>query len=454
MESYNRSRKQPAPVIPRSPAASPRLLRSRSGGTSSTATPPPYSSETGSKFVGRSNSSTILRSYENNVSAIAQKQNKKSQKDNHRSSMKSSMSPSAWALSPGRSLPSSPAMAVPNSPRSKGFKMDASAVSGVLKYFKQKKVSPVQQEEYHQFRIMHNRLLQWRFANARAMASIPNIKSAAQNKLFNVWLRIWTMRKFMAEKRIKIQQLKHEIKLNRIFNSQGGLLKDWAKLEAKNSEAVGRVARKLSAISICLPLVDEAQADVVSVKDAIVKAEGMVGNIEELIMKMQWQVEQSCCLLTQLIPILKQEKVYFEELHNKITAVISNEVEEESLRVHHIQQIWELRRAITPPLPPPLSPLPAANFLLGLASCNIDTTSRIEGRSAGFRLVHSNAILSNNIISSRTRGQDAPAFLSNTSVTPSLTFNLDLTQSTMLLPSPNSESIDLFPVKTSINTTP
>nr|GLL28090.1 QWRF motif-containing protein 7 [Ipomoea trifida] len=263
MESYNRSWKQPPPVIPRSPAASPRLLRSRSGGTSSTATPPPpYSSETGSKFVGRSNSTTILRSYENNVSAIAQKHNKKSQKDNHRSSVKSSMSPSAWALSPGRSLPSSPAMAVPNSPRSKGFKMDASAVSGVLKYFKQKKVSPVQQEEYHQFRIMHNRLLQWRFANARALASIPNIKSAAQNKLFNVWLRIWTMRKFMAEKRIKIQQLKHEIKLNRIFNSQGGLLKDWAKLEAKNSEAVGRVARKLSAISICLPLVDEAQVGI------------------------------------------------------------------------------------------------------------------------------------------------------------------------------------------------
>lgn len=63
----------------------------------------------------------------------------------------------------------------------------------------------------------------------------------------------------MVEKRIKMLQLKQEIKLNRIFNSQGGLLKDWAKLEAKNSEAVSRLARKLSAISICLPLVDEAQ---------------------------------------------------------------------------------------------------------------------------------------------------------------------------------------------------
>lgn len=177
MESYNRSRKQPPPVIPRSPAASPRLIRSRSGGTSSTL---PYSSDTGSKSVSRSNSTTIFRSYEN-VSTITQK-HKKSQKD-QRSSMKASMSPSAWALSPGRSLPNSPAPApVLSSPRSKNFKMDASAVSGVLKYFKQKKVSPVQQEEYHQFRIMHNRLLQWRFANARTEASIPSIKFAAQVK--------------------------------------------------------------------------------------------------------------------------------------------------------------------------------------------------------------------------------------------------------------------------------
>lgn len=64
----------------------------------------------------------------------------------------------------------------------------------------------------------------------------------------------------------------------------------------------------------------------VSVKNAIVKAEGMMGNIEELIKKMQWQVEQSCCLLTQLVPILKEEKVHLEELQKKITMVISSKV--------------------------------------------------------------------------------------------------------------------------------
>ncbi|KAG6390819.1 hypothetical protein SASPL_148564 [Salvia splendens] len=55
-------------------------------------------------------------------------------------------SPSAWASSPGR----------------------------------QKKVSPLLEEEYHQYRLMYNRLLQWRFANARAESSLATVNRAAQ----------------------------------------------------------------------------------------------------------------------------------------------------------------------------------------------------------------------------------------------------------------------------------
>lgn len=56
----------------------------------------------------------------------------------------------------------------------------AGAVSGVLKYFRQKKVSPVQEEEYHRFRVLHNRLLQWRFANARAEAAMASTRIVAE----------------------------------------------------------------------------------------------------------------------------------------------------------------------------------------------------------------------------------------------------------------------------------
>lgn len=67
------------------------------------------------------------------------------------------------------------------------------------------------------------------------------------------------MRNSMAEKRAKIQRLKHEIKMYYIFPYQMNLLNEWLKIEPKNVESVGRVVRKLSAVSLCMPLVDNAE---------------------------------------------------------------------------------------------------------------------------------------------------------------------------------------------------
>lgn len=53
-------------------------------------------------------------------------------------------------------------------------------VTGFFNYFRQKKVSPAQEEEYHRFRVLHNRLLQYRFANARAEAAMASLKNAAE----------------------------------------------------------------------------------------------------------------------------------------------------------------------------------------------------------------------------------------------------------------------------------
>ncbi|KAM3344798.1 QWRF motif-containing protein 7 [Capsicum galapagoense] len=358
-------------IIPRLSGNSPRLLRSKSGMSlpeihKLDSVPP--------KLVNRSKSTTKLRSNnrgEENVSLrMMIKNNKKSQEndstfarflqqrdDGARSTttttcvITNNNSRSAWALSPGRPLP-----IVPKSPSSRKLKIDASkditgsgsdsssggrggrgGVAGVLKYFKQKKVSPVLEEDFHRYRLMNNRLVQWRFGNARIEASMAAIKRVAQKKVFNVWLRISIMRNFIAEKKIEVQKLKHDIKINNIMNSQSCLLREWQRIELKNSEAVGRVARKLSAISLCLPLVDGAEAKVMSVYDAMISAEEIMDSIQDLIMNMQWQVEQSCYLLTQLIVILKQEEEFLEELESHLKTVDSLEVEEETLRLHCIQ---------------------------------------------------------------------------------------------------------------------
>lgn len=73
-------------------------------------------------------------------------------------------------------------------PESPGFgrakvKSSTGGVRGVLKYFKPKKVSPTQEEDYHWFRVLHNKLVQWRFANARAEAAMDATKAIAQVRI-------------------------------------------------------------------------------------------------------------------------------------------------------------------------------------------------------------------------------------------------------------------------------
>ncbi|KAI9162450.1 hypothetical protein LWI28_027534 [Acer negundo] len=112
-------------------------------------------------------------------------------KNNNKVTKSVTNSPSAWALSPGRT---SPCMVAPESPAvtSRVVKVKSSSgggggVSGVLKYFRQKKVSPVQEEEYRNFRVVHNRLAQYRFANARAEATMVFLNNVAQADVESVY---------------------------------------------------------------------------------------------------------------------------------------------------------------------------------------------------------------------------------------------------------------------------
>uniref|UniRef100_A0A803LMC3 QWRF motif-containing protein 7 n=2 Tax=Chenopodium quinoa TaxID=63459 RepID=A0A803LMC3_CHEQI len=226
-------------------------------------------------------------------------------------------SPSAWALSPGRPL-SAPPLA-PESPKVK-------TVSGVLKYFnKQKKVSSAQEEEFHQYKIMHSRLLQWRFANAKAEAAMATVRRKAEERVFGVWLKLYKMRYAIAEKRMKVERLKKKVKFLEILCPQIELLNEWEKLEKKNCEAVGRVTRKLSAYSTKLPLVDGAMADIVSVYDAMKSALEVVENIEDTIIDLQNQNEKASNTLRELVYTVNQNVECFQDLEKEIASVMSLE---------------------------------------------------------------------------------------------------------------------------------
>ncbi|KAH6769084.1 hypothetical protein C2S51_014420, partial [Perilla frutescens var. frutescens] len=276
--------------------SSPRLLRSKSGSTAATPSSLPQASTIFSRNEAKKRKKEAAASAAHGGGYVRFLPRSMSKAEVPRRTRSASTSPSAWALSPGRSLScSSPAPPTPVAKSPAGSEKlmkpreERSGMSGVFKYFRQKKVSPLLEEEYHQFRLAYNRLLQWRFANARAGTSMTAVKRAAQVKLLNGWVRISVMRKIIVEKKSEIEKVKREKKLHHILSSEMGMLNEWWRIEAKNVEAVGRLLRKLSAISLCLPLLHNAQADIMSVYDATTTATEVMDAINPIIMGMYCQ---------------------------------------------------------------------------------------------------------------------------------------------------------------------
>ncbi|PON51031.1 QWRF family [Parasponia andersonii] len=342
------SRRQPPPTPP---SPSPRLIRSRSGGSSITNLPPTTSpggklSSTSQRYSNANRSKSTTRTRPNHHKSSTTKEEEhhhKSTTNSHvvqkkpqdrdqsgftrflqRGTLRGfgatkaaaaatagpksvSGSPSAWALSPARSLPfASPvaaaAAAAPDSSPGSGRVKTKSGggVNGVLKYFRQKK-----------------------------------------SKLFTVWLRIFKMRNSIMEKRIELLKLKHEIKLYQILNPQILLLNEWSKLERRNQESVGKLVAKLSGISVKLPLIHGAKADVMSIYESIFTAVDAMEGIEPIITKYFTEVERILYMVTELLITKKQHKDNFEELEKIITYVYTLVAKETSLRAHYIEAALE-----------------------------------------------------------------------------------------------------------------
>ncbi|KAL0552950.1 hypothetical protein IC582_006827 [Cucumis melo] len=256
-------------------------------------------------------------------------------------------SPSAWALSPGRSLGSSFVLsplttverAVTDGRRGKLGSQRSSAVSGVLRFFKPKKAAAMMEaEELHRFRILQNRLLQWKYVNVRGETSMANVKTFVQDRIFSVWLHNLRMRNQILEKRIEVEKLRKEIKLYRIIFPQVSLLKQWAKLDKRNQESVGSLASLLSTFSLKLPLLHGAKIDTKAFQQALSMAMEVMAKLEAMITKRtSQQLEKTLYVLTERLSIFKEQEECLEKLEEAVCSVITLLAKENSIRIQVIQ---------------------------------------------------------------------------------------------------------------------
>ncbi|KAG8651849.1 AUGMIN subunit 8 isoform X2 [Manihot esculenta] len=203
-----------------------------------------------------------------------------------------SRNPISRSVSPFRAKPSTPR---PSAPPSKGVNPtltwpssissppNSSPVLSFIVDFKKEGKGSSHIEDAHQIRLLYNRYLQWQFANARAEAVLHVQKVNSKKMLFNVWTSTLDLWDSVIRKRINLQQLKLELKLNTILNDQIACLDDWASLERDHLNSLSGALKDLLATALRLPMIRRAKANINSLKPAICSAVDVLQAMESSI---------------------------------------------------------------------------------------------------------------------------------------------------------------------------
>ncbi|GAB2218534.1 hypothetical protein Droror1_Dr00001761 [Drosera rotundifolia] len=110
------------------------------------------------------------------------------------------------------------------------------------------------QEPMLQLRLLHNRYLQWRYANARAEVAMMVQKRESEKLLYSVGPRIWELRDSVKMKRAEVETLRRLKTLSTILDAQMPHLDEWSYMEGDYSFSLLGTVEALLNASSQLPL--------------------------------------------------------------------------------------------------------------------------------------------------------------------------------------------------------
>ncbi|XP_052483314.1 AUGMIN subunit 8 [Gossypium raimondii] len=192
-------------------------------------------------------------------------------------------------------------------------------------------------EDAHQLHLLYNRYLQWRYANAHSEAVLYIQKVTAEETLYNVWNATLVLWDALIKKRINLQRLKLELKLNSILNDQMGYLKDWVLLERDHIRCLAGAIEDLKATTLHLPITDGGRADSESLKAAICSVVDVMQAMGSSICSLVPKVEGINNWVSELAAISTQEQNMLDQCEALLASTADLQLEEYSLRSHLIQ---------------------------------------------------------------------------------------------------------------------
>ncbi|CAN1231437.1 QWRF motif-containing protein 3 [Linum perenne] len=280
-------------------------------------------------------------------------------------SLTGAATPSQWALSPGRT--GSPPMTVENKERPMSFSTwkpsSSSTHRGMEKllslgfdlFKSSKRISYApssasslsssssskslggNSDNVHQLRMIHCRMLQWRYANARAESVNQRMNKQAESDMVSAWNTILRMRQSVARRKLQLQKEQLEMKLAFILHSQIRGLETWEGMEQKHASALSATQESLQAVVCRVPLVNGARVNQELASLAFRHATDLTESITSTLTAFSPPADETVELLSELAEVVAREKLLIEEFHEIYQTVSTLQVEENDLKSAVIQ---------------------------------------------------------------------------------------------------------------------
>ncbi|CAN6874570.1 unnamed protein product [Brassica oleracea] len=192
-------------------------------------------------------------------------------------------------------------------------------------------------DDAHVLKLFHNRLLQWRFANARASAVFSVQKMTTEKRLYNSWISISKLYDSVRAKRIEMQRLKLNLKLRYILSGQMGNLEEWLVVERDYVSSFVGAAQGLKGSTLCLPVDCVAKVNGQSVKDAISSAVDVMQAMASSLCLLLPKVGKISCLAAELARVNIKEQEMLDVSRELLNTISALQVKECSLETQAMQ---------------------------------------------------------------------------------------------------------------------
>ncbi|CAF2153991.1 unnamed protein product [Brassica napus] len=188
----------------------------------------------------------------------------------------------------------------------------------------------------HLLRLLYNRHLQWRFANARADSTFMVQRLSAEKNLWNAWVSISDLRHSVTLKRIRLLLLKQKLKLASILKEQMGYLEEWSLLDRDHLNSLLGATEALKASTLRLPIIGKA-VDILHLKHAVSSAVDVMHAMASSIFSLTSKVDGMNSVMAEMVNITAQETVLLEQCQGFLSIVAAMQVKDCSLKTHIIQ---------------------------------------------------------------------------------------------------------------------